>query len=89
MTSERIRVARELHDAVAHNISVIAIQAGGADGIAERDPARAATVAELIASVAREALGELERLAGLPGRAAPRPASPASTGSSAARATRG
>ena len=66
VTSERIRVARELHDAVAHNISVIAIQAGGADGIAERDPARAATVAELIASVAREALGELERLAGLP-----------------------
>ena len=33
-----MRVARELHDAVAHNISVIAIQAGGADGIVERDP---------------------------------------------------
>jgi signal transduction histidine kinase len=66
VTSERIRVARELHDAVAHNLSVIAIQAGGADGIAERDPERAARVAELIASVAREALAELQRLAGLP-----------------------
>ena len=42
MTAERMRVARELHDAVAHNISVIAIQAGGADGIVERDPERAA-----------------------------------------------
>ena len=71
VTSERIRVARELHDAVAHNLSVIAIQAGGADGIAERDPERAAGVADLIASVAREALGELERLAGLPAAGAP------------------
>jgi len=62
VTQERMRVARELHDAVAHNISVIAIQAGGADGIVERDPKRAAQVAELIETVAREALGELERL---------------------------
>jgi signal transduction histidine kinase len=66
VTSERMRVARELHDAVAHNISVIAIQAGGADGIAARDPERAAEIAELIASVAREALAELGRLADLP-----------------------
>ena len=41
---------------------MIAIQAGGADGIVERDPKRAAQVAELIETVAREALGELERL---------------------------
>jgi signal transduction histidine kinase len=66
VTSERMRVARELHDAVAHNISVIAIQAGGAGGIAERAPERAAEVADLIASVAREALVELGRLADLP-----------------------
>jgi signal transduction histidine kinase len=63
VTSERMRVARELHDAVAHNVSVIAIQAGGADGIVERDPERAVQVAALIASVAQEALGELGRLA--------------------------
>ena len=36
-----MRVARELHDAVAHNLSVIAIQAGGAEGLVERDPDRA------------------------------------------------
>ena len=62
VTSERMRVARELHDAVAHNISVIAIQAGGADGIVERDPARAEQCVELIETVAREALAELSRL---------------------------
>ena len=62
VTSERMRVARELHDAVAHNISVIAIQAGGADGIVERDPARAEQCVELIETVAREALAELGRL---------------------------
>ena len=62
VTRERMRIARELHDAVAHNISVIALQAAGADGIVERDPSRAAEIADLIASVAREALVELERL---------------------------
>ena len=62
VTSERMRVARELHDAVAHNISVIAIQAGGADGIVERDPARTEQCVELIETVAREALAELGRL---------------------------
>jgi signal transduction histidine kinase len=65
-TAERMRVARELHDAVAHNISVIAIQAAGAGGIVERDPERAAQCAPLIEAAAREALAELGRLAGTP-----------------------
>ena len=65
VTTERLRVARELHDAVAHNISVIAIQAGGADGIAERDPDRAEQCVELIETVAREAIAELARLTSL------------------------
>jgi len=64
VVAERMRVARELHDAVAHNISVIAIQAGGADGIVDRDPARATQIAALIATVAREAVAELARLVG-------------------------
>jgi signal transduction histidine kinase len=62
VTRERMRIARELHDAVAHNISVIALQASGADGIVERDPERAAESAALISAVGREALVELERL---------------------------
>ncbi|HET6550732.1 MAG TPA: histidine kinase, partial [Solirubrobacter sp.] len=63
VTAERMRIARELHDAVAHNLSVVAIQAGGAAPLAERDGPRAAEIAELIETVAREALAELERLA--------------------------
>jgi signal transduction histidine kinase len=64
MTAERARVARELHDAVAHNLSVIAIQAAGADGLVERDPARATQIAALLDTVGREALDELGRLVG-------------------------
>jgi signal transduction histidine kinase len=66
VTAERMRVARELHDAVAHNISVIAIQAAGADGVLERDPDRAAQCATLIEAVGREAIVELSRLSDLP-----------------------
>jgi signal transduction histidine kinase len=78
MTAERARVARELHDAVAHNISVIAIQAAGAGAIVGRDLARAAHIAALIDAVGREALAELGRLvgpdsAGAGGAAAPHP----------------
>jgi signal transduction histidine kinase len=62
VTAERMRVARELHDAVAHNISVIAIQAAGAQGVVDRDPARATEVLELIEEVVGEALVELGRL---------------------------
>jgi len=76
VTAERMRVARELHDAVAHNLSVIAIQAAGADGVVERDPARATQCATLIETVATEAIAELGRLAGL--RAAGRDGPPPS-----------
>ncbi len=61
-TAERMRMARELHDAVAHSISVIAIQAAGAEPLVERDRERAAQCAVLIEQTAREALAELGRL---------------------------
>ena len=86
VTSERMRVARELHDAVAHNISVIAIQAGGADGIVDRDPERTAQIATLIGTVAREALAELGRLVGTPEADASAPPSLAHVDALAARA---
>ena len=73
VTTERLRVARELHDAVAHNISVIAIQAGGAGGIVERDPDRAEQCVKLIETVAHEAVAELARLTSLAGDAGDRP----------------
>jgi signal transduction histidine kinase len=83
VTAERMRVARELHDAVAHNISVIAIQAGGADGILDKDPARTREIVALIRSVAQEARNELQRLVGTPDSAPP---SLANVGTLAARA---
>jgi signal transduction histidine kinase len=73
VTAERMRVARELHDAVAHNISVIAIQAAGAQGVLERDRARAAECAALIEQVGRDAIVELRRLTGAPATDGPQP----------------
>ena len=65
VTGERMRVARELHDAVAHNVSVIAIQAGSAEGLAARDPERTEQIVALIETVTGEALAELDRLGGV------------------------
>ena len=71
VTAERMRVARELHDAVAHNISVIAIQAGGAEGILDKDLARTREIVTLIGAVARDAAKELRRLVGTTDEQAP------------------
>ncbi len=57
-------IARELHDVLAHNLSVIVVQAGAARRIVERDPERAAEVAALIERTGREALAELRHLFG-------------------------
>jgi signal transduction histidine kinase len=64
VAQERTRIARELHDVVAHGVSVMVVQAAGAQRIAERDPERAAEAAELIESTGREALVEMRRLFG-------------------------
>ena len=63
--AERNRVARELHDVLAHNLSVVVVQAGAARRIVERDPERAAEVDALIELTGREqpGLDDLERLA--------------------------
>jgi signal transduction histidine kinase len=54
-----------MHDVVAHSMSVMVAQAGGARRILERDPVRAREAAELIAGTGREALVELQRLLGV------------------------
>jgi signal transduction histidine kinase len=61
---ERSRIARELHDVLAHNLSVMVVQAGGARRIVEKRPDQAAVVADLIERTGREALVELRHLFG-------------------------
>jgi signal transduction histidine kinase len=62
---ERARIAAELHDVVAHAISVMVVQASAGQRVAKRDPARAAESFEIIASAARQAEADLDRLADL------------------------
>jgi signal transduction histidine kinase len=64
IVSERSRIARELHDVLAHNLSVMVVQAGGARRIVEKRPDQAVQVADLIERTGREALAELRQLFG-------------------------
>ncbi|NEA28284.1 sensor histidine kinase [Actinomadura bangladeshensis] len=65
MAAERARIARELHDVVAHNVSVIVVQADGASYAIDTDVARARQALETISSTGRLALAEMRRLLGV------------------------
>ena len=65
VADERRRIAREMHDVVAHSVSMMVVQAGGARRILERDPARAIAAAALIERTGREALTEMRALLGV------------------------
>jgi signal transduction histidine kinase len=60
--AERTRMARELHDIVAHAISLTVIQAGAAEELLERDPVAARQHLHLVRQAAREALDEMRRM---------------------------
>ncbi|MBG0824593.1 sensor histidine kinase [Planomonospora sp. ID91781] len=62
VTQERVRIARELHDVVAHHMSVISVQAGMGRYVALGDPAAARETLGVIADASHEALGEMRRL---------------------------
>ena len=59
---ERLRMAQELHDVVAHSLSVIAVQAGIGVHLIDREPAQATQALEAIRTTGRTAAGELARL---------------------------
>jgi len=67
VSEERARIARELHDVVAHGVSVIAVQADAAEAALEHDPARAATPLRSIRGSAHDALAEMRRMVGVLG----------------------
>ncbi|WP_248579965.1 sensor histidine kinase [Nocardioides sp. InS609-2] len=64
-SDERARIAREMHDVVAHGLSVIVVQADGARYAAAQDPSLATEVLGTIASIGRESLTEMRRMLGL------------------------
>jgi signal transduction histidine kinase len=62
---ERSRIARELHDVVAHHVSVMTVQAGAARRILHRDPEAVQDALSTIEQMGRTALGEMRRLVGV------------------------
>ncbi len=64
VAEEQARIARELHDIVAHALSVIVVQAGAADDVFERAPGRARAAIRAIDAAARNALADLRRVLG-------------------------
>lgn len=63
--SERVRIARDLHDVVAHHVSSIGIQATGARRVLASDPEAAATALGTIESSSRQAVSQMHQLVGL------------------------
>src|ERR1700712_208231 len=61
VTSQRMQLARELHDVIAHSLTVITVQAGYAGVIAGEHPERAAEALAVIETTGRQALHELRR----------------------------
>jgi signal transduction histidine kinase len=66
---ERVRIARELHDVVAHHVSVMGVQAGAARRVMGQQPAKAEEVLSSIEDSSRQAVLELHRLLGVLRRA--------------------
>jgi signal transduction histidine kinase len=63
--AERARIARELHDVVAHSMSVMIVQTGAARRVLDNDPALAAEALGRVEHTGREAMTEMRRLLGV------------------------
>lgn len=65
VTRERLRIAREMHDVVAHGMSVMAVQASAAQQIVHAKPERAVELMASIEATGRESLTEMRRMLGV------------------------
>ena len=82
ITAERLRIARELHDVVAHSMTVVAVQGGFGEYVFDRQPGEARAALAAIQTVTSEALADMQRMLGalrqargaVAGDAAPGPA---------------
>jgi signal transduction histidine kinase len=63
--AERIRIARDLHDVVAHGLSTIAVQSGVAAHLLDRNPDQARQALEIINATGKDALEELRAMVGV------------------------
>jgi len=65
VAAERARITRELHDVVAHGLSVIVRLSDGADAVADTDPPRSREAVRQVGRVGREALQDMRRMLGV------------------------
>ena len=65
LADERARIARDLHDVIAHSVTVMLVQAGAAQEVMERDPQRADASLSIVQEVGRQALSEMSTLLGM------------------------
>lgn len=65
VTDERARIASELHDVVAHHVSMMVVQAEGGASVAAADPERAVEAFDAISATGRQAMSEMRRVVGV------------------------